>query len=364
MKEAKAAREQQQLLLLDAAGRILHYQALLGPHITGGDEMMKKRYGPSDEWAFFEETERARVMEMTRELRVKTDGHKLHPVLLKHRSAFAAWKKTHPRDEFAPRSRGSYRRVTEGEPPLWGDVSEAVLPRVYLILDALFRAVEALGGSVHPDLTLQICGERVRYTITEGKTQTLHALTKEEQRIWEEYEKKKTLYRYAYAPRFRTYDYIPTGRLTFSARRDSYLRDSDSSGLESRLGEILLDLYREAKQVRLEREHREAAQRKAEEEKRQREQQRQRWNEEIDKLQALENQAADYARACRIRAYIAAVRAKPRLTEEEAEWVLWAGGKADWLDPTVGAEDPIFGLRDHSKSEEGKAPKKSSRNWG
>ena len=94
----------------------------------------------------------------------------------------------------------------------------------------------------------------------------------------------------------------------------------------------MLDLYIESENVRIEREKREAAQRKAEEEKRQKELRRQRWDAEIDKLQALENEAADYERACKIRAYIAAVNAKPEMTEDEKSWILWANAKADcWI---------------------------------
>lgn len=111
-------------------------------------------------------------------------------------------------------------------------------------LDALFRTVEALGGSVNQNLSLQIRGENVFYRITEGKTQATHALTKDEQKQWEKYEKEKRLSHYALEPKFRKYDYIPNGKLTFAARRDSYLRDTDNIGLEGRLGEILLDLYR------------------------------------------------------------------------------------------------------------------------
>ena len=204
---------------------------------------------------------------------------------------------------------------------------------------------------MNQNLSLQIRGENVFYSITEGKTKTAHALTKDEQKQWEKYEKEKKLYRYAYEPKFRKYDYIPSGKLTFAARRDSYLRDTDHIGLEGRLGEILLDLYIESENVRIEREKREAAQRKAEEEKRQKELRRQRWDAEIDKLQALENEAADYERACKIRAYVAAVKAKPELTEDEKSWILWANAKANWLDPTIAANDPIFGTRNHSKNE-------------
>ena len=122
-------------------------------------------------------------------------------------------------------------------------------------------------------------------------------------------------------------------------------------------------MYIESENVRIKREEREAAQRKAAEEQRQKELRRQRWDEEVDKLQALENEAADFERACRIRAYVAAVGSKSELTEEERAWIQWANAKADWLNPTVAAKDQIFGNREHGKSEESKAPKKSSRYW-
>ena len=106
--------------------------------------------------------------------------------------------------------------------------------------------------------------------------------------------------------RFMTASLVFPG-ITFATRRDSYLRDTDNIGLEGRLGEILLDLYIESENVRIKREEREAAQRKAAEEQRQKELRRQRWDKDVDKLQALENEAADFERACRIRAYVAAV---------------------------------------------------------
>lgn len=52
-----------------------------------------------------------------------------------------------------------------------------------------------------------------------------------------------------------------------------------TAGLENRIGEILLDLYRESETVRNDREVKEAAARKAKEEERQRELRRQRYNE-------------------------------------------------------------------------------------
>lgn len=314
--------------------------------------------------AFLDPDERGQVIETAWNLRVINDGHKLHPILLKHKSAFAAWKKSNPRDEFAPRNRDTYRRIPEGQPRLWDSVSEEILPRIYLILDTLFRAIESLGGSINDNLSLQIRGEQVYFDVIEGKTKTPHVLTKAEQKQWDKYEEEKRRYGYAYEPKFRKNDYIPTGKLTFFSRRDSYLRDTETTGLEERVGEILIDLYIESESVRIEREAKEAAQRKAEEEQRQKEMRRQLRDQEVDRLQSLENESEDYEKACRIRAYVAAVEAKPELAETKQEWIAWAKAKADWFDPTVASNDPIFGVRNHSENEESKKPKKSNyRRW-
>ena len=40
------------------------------------------------------------------------------------------------------------------------------------------------------------------------------------------------------------------------------------------------------------------------------------------------------------------------------EWIEWATAKANWLDPTIRAEDPYFGVREHAQSEEYKKLKK------
>ena len=69
---------------------------------------------------------------------------------------------------------------------------------------------------------------------------------------------------------------------------------------------------------------------------------------------ALQNQAEDYAVACKIRALIAAVEAKGTDSEATKEWIAWATAKADWFDPTVAAKDPFFGMRDHRESKDKK----------
>lgn len=68
----------------------------------------------------------------------------------------------------------------------------------------------------------------------------------------------------------------------------------------------------------------------------------------------MQNQADDYAVACRIRALISAVEAKGPDSEATKEWIAWAKAKADWFDPTIAAKDPFFGTRNHSESKDKK----------
>lgn len=310
--------------------------------------------------SFLSDAERARILEAALSLHVEPEVKKLHPVLQKHKTMFTAWAKQHPRDKYADWNRDKYRSTAKQEPPLWESVTEETLPRVYRFLDALYRTVEMLGGTINDDLSLEIRNEHVILRITEGRDQTAHVLTADEQRQLEKYEQEKKRYSYVREPTFRKYDYIPNGKLRIRAYGDNFSRDSSTSIVENRIGEILLALYVQSENVRIEREKREEAQRKAEEEKRQKELRLQRYNEETDKTQALVNEAVDFETACRIRAYIAAIESKPDLDEKTLEWIAWAKAKADWYDPTVSANDPVFGERKHGADAKDKTPVKKS----
>lgn len=343
-------------------------QTPLPPHtrrteVTGRrtDESEKEAGTTADEaLSFLSEDERELVVKTALQLQVDPGKRKLHPVLLKHKASYAAWKKVHPRDPLAAWNRDLYRRIPEGEPIFYEAVSEDALPRLYRILDALYSAVETLGGSINQNLSVRIRGEEVWFTVSESQEQAKHALTKVELRQVEQYENDKRAGRYAREPKFRKYDYLPTGRLTFSPSRGSYVKDSTKTGLEDRVGELLLGLYMESEIVRLEREAREAEKRRAEEAARRKELLRQKYNEEIDRLEALKNEAADYQMACRIRAYVSAVESQPDLGQAQIEWITWARAKADWYDPTKQTSDPIFGKRNHSAPHE---PQKQGSRW-
>lgn len=326
---------------------------MLGRKVPTASEDSQETSQDNDFLGFLGEEERFRVVRTALLLRVDPAKRKLHPVLEKHKTSCTEWAKKQAAAESDDRWRGPYnRRPVDTPPPLYGHVFNETWPRLYHILDALYTAIEELGGSINTDLSVQIRGEHVTFSVSEGQEQVKHALTKEEQKQLEKYEREKKIYKYASEPKFRKYDYIPTGRLTFYAQSNSYFRDSSNTGIEKRVGELLLSMYIQSEVVRIEREKKEAAQRKAEEEQRQRELRRQRYNEEIDRLNALNNAAADYEIACKIRKYISAVEAQDDLSPERLEWIAWAKAKADWYDPTISAKDPIFGIRNHNEPRE------------
>ena len=62
-------------------------------------------------------------------------------------------------------------------PFLAGVISDAELPRVYRILDALFRQVENLGGSLNDDLSLKVRNEHIRIEIAESQDKVDHVIT-------------------------------------------------------------------------------------------------------------------------------------------------------------------------------------------
>ncbi|MBQ6076396.1 MAG: hypothetical protein IJK86_09655 [Lachnospiraceae bacterium] len=338
-------------------------QKVIPTNKTASEESLPEaidKYAFADRLSFLSEDERKQLLKTALSLHVNARVHNLHPVLQAHKVAFSEWAKQHPRAKYVNWNRDPYRRKPENEPPLWESVTESMLSRVYHILDPIYKAVEHLGGSVNDDLSMIIRNEHVVLKITEKLNQTPHALTKDEIKQVERYEREKKSSLYVYEPRFRKYDYIPTGKLRISAYGKSFFRDTGNSVVEEQIGNILVSLYLQSEDERIEREKREEEQRKIEEEKRRKELQRQKYNNEVDLLQELTNKASDYEAACKIRAFIAAVEEKPDPDKNTLEWIRWAKAKADWLDPSVGMADPIFGLRNHGANQEKKDPVKKS----
>ena len=152
----------------------------------------------------------------------------------------------------------------------------------------------------------------------------------------------------------RKYEEEYTGKLWITIGHDNRLFDTDKRKIEDRLGEILILMYEKA-QKKMERRLpiEKMRQRIADAQKKLDEELELRINE-VNKTKRLLNQAEDYAIACRIREYIAA---RERNSDRPAnqEWIKWAKEKADWYDPSIVYEDPVFGKRRHGSDSEQKS---------
>ena len=311
---------------------------------------------------FLDSVEKKRVLQAASELRIR-DKKKLHEQLIKYRKSMTEWKQ---KQKEAQNQRGYQRRNRpDDEPAFFNEISPESQQRAFLILDALFRAVEELGGKVNADLSMRVMADTVRIRIAEGQDKVKHELTKQEARALVEYNDKVKRNGWASKPQIRKYDSIYNGKLRIIFDNGEYIRDTGKEKLEDRLGDLLMRLYENSEEARIQRERLEEERRKREEEARRQAEIQKRKEDEVRRTRELLNQAEDYRIACEIRQYIAAVARQKDITPETAAWIQWANRKADWYDPIVAAEDEYLGRREHSKAKEEKdLDKMSSGRYG
>ena len=298
---------------------------------------------------FLDSVEKKRVLQAASELRIR-DKKRLHEQLIKYRKSMTEWKQKEVQNQ-----RGYQRRNRpDDEPAFFNEISPESQQRAFLILDALFCAVEELGGKVNADLSMRVMADTVRIRIAEGQDKVKHELTKQEARALVEYNDRVKRNGWASKPQIRKYDSIYNGKLRIIFDNGEYIRDTGKEKLEDRLGDLLMRLYENSEEARIQRERLEEERRKREEEARRQAEIQKRKEDEIRRTKELINQAEDYRIACEIRQYIAAVARQKDITPETAEWIEWANRKADWYDPIVAAEDEYLGRREHSKPKEEK----------
>lgn len=312
---------------------------------------------------FLNEYERDKVLTAASQIQIIEDNNKLHKKIKAYNSKVNEWNKNNKKLEGAQRS---FKNYSNRPPFLAGVISNESLPRVYRILDALYRQVEILGGSINEALSLQIRNEHVAIEIFEAQTEIKHVLTRSEAQEMVIYQDAVKHKKWASKPNIRKYDYVFNGKLRICIRDKRYFRDSDKEKVEDKISDMLIDLYEESEIIRIAREAYEEEKRKREEEERKKEERRNRYNVEVQQTIELTNVASDYDTACKIRAYIAAVEAsiaKETLDDKTVQWIDWAKKKADWYDPTVARNDEYLGKREHKKSENEKVLKKSGYWW-
>jgi hypothetical protein len=303
---------------------------------------------------FLEEDERKKVLNTASSLIIR-DRKKLHPQVIQYRDSIDNWNKQQMELKKNPYYRPRYNNNDTQQPIFMNEVAPSTLTRIYKILDALFTAVEALGGKINSDLSMMIHNDIVRVRFAEAQDKLSHELSKQEAREIVEYNDKVKQNKWASKPNIRKYDYVYNGRLRIVFSDQKYIRDSESEKIEDKLGDILIKLYEISEDERIAREQREEIQRQQREEERKREERRKLKNQEIQMTRELVNQAQDYKIACEIRQYITAVEEKSDGSEEVNKWIEWAKQKANWYDPTLNYEDNILGKRDHSKEKDEKS---------
>ncbi len=299
----------------------------------------------SESLAYMSEEERVTVLAVASQILLPAEKEKQHPKV-------AAYRKQLP----------NLMKTKTAKPPYLSDsVAEETRLRVFRIIDALIKAAEPLGISMDDELRFRCGQDAVQLRFSEATTEVPHELTKEETIAKLQYEDDMKRRGWGSKPNIRKYDHIYNGRVSVGVGEKRRFRDSKSGLLEQRLGEILIAVFVAINDAKIAREEREEKERKRlEEEQRKRDYQK-RYNEEVARTLALENQADDYDMACKIRALIAAVEFRDEISMQP--WLSWAKAKADWYDPTISAEDEFFGKRKHGDNSEEKKPKEMRYYW-
>ncbi len=298
------------------------------------------------------------VLSVATQIILPDEEARMHTKIIAHRKKVVEWhKESRKHDQYWN------RRNKDTVPFLADTISEAALPRICRIFDALIKALEPLGGTLTDDLKFVVNGETVSLSISESQDKVNHVPTREENIQLLKYEEEKRKHSWASKPNIRKYDYVYNGKISLAVGGEKSFRDCKSYVVEERLGDILVLLYEAAEFLRIQREEWEAAERKRKEEERQREARRERYNLEVERTNSLVNESENYDIACKIRTYISAVEQKDTLTEEEVAWIAWAKQKADWYDPTIKRKDEFLGSRDHSEGDTRKKLEKSYSSW-
>lgn len=271
----------------------------------------------------------------------------LHPRLIEYKENIRRYRKKTSESIY-------YTSHDSDKPSYIDDLSSECLERVILILNALFKAVEELGGTVNERLDPVIHSDAVTLKFRETTKKVKRDLTTEEKN------KMKKDYSHLDEASFRRYFGIRkyeeeyTGKLWITIGNDNRLFDTGKWKIEDRLGEILILMYEEAQRKMEKRLLFERIKQRIADAQKQFDEELEIRIGEVEKTKRLLNRAEDYATACMIREYIAAMERKSD-PPANPEWIKWAKEKADWYDPSIAYDDPVFGKRRHAFESEQKS---------
>lgn len=231
-------------------------------------------------------------------------------------------------------------------------VTKGAMDRALLLTDALIKALELQGAVVSlekKETRITLGATSVSFTITEHVRCSRHEPTPAEERARQRYYSAPYGSQFAGYPNIPYYDYTPTGMLTITV--DGYpsrkWNDTPKTRLESRMATIVSEIFVLIEEVRL----REVERLRKEEAKQRARESYQfvvaRYNKEVERFKEFEEDADNFEKAQRVRAYADELERKSlaatgSYTSETKEWLDWARAKADWIDPFIQLSDVIL----------------------
>lgn len=278
------------------------------------------------------------------------ENKRLHKKVSSYKESVVNWNK---RVKAAERNYydSRYERNTLEQPKFLKEISSEQLPRLYRILDTIFSVFEQIGEIVTDDLCIRFGKDIVSFEIIESTDKINHELTKGEAQQLVKYNDEIKRQSYASKPNIRKYDYIPNGIFRIKMPNGKYLKDTKSNKLEDMIPEIMLLFYQCYFEIRNRREQWEEAQRIREEEKQKARILQEHIDQEKKKTREFLNILSDYKLANEIRKFVDILKESDKADQETIEWM---SRKADWIDPTISADDELLGKREHHKADEEK----------
>lgn len=231
------------------------------------------------------------------------------------------------------------RLVAPGERCVDVDVTVGSVDRALTIFDALIKALEARGYPVDIVEKEQVSSTLVRVGVDPVRIAIDERVTLIDDADGDAGTRSQS----------RSEEYAPTGRLTFKIC-ESYLNirrtwgDSAKKRLEELLNDIVIGIVVASEALREQREEREAREREWRAKEERRHQEEQRRQEEGVRIRKLEASMRAWRKSRAVRDYVAEMRrasATAGLPDDSpvAEWLRWADGYANRLDPTHGVPE-------------------------
>ena len=330
----------------------------------GYDPNNKAKLSSYSPLSFLESQEQEKIYKIASTLKINSDNEFCEEIM--NHSIFIQSNNLHDSDVTIQCSKflDDYAKFNDkfyySLPESSGSFSRSGLIRALSILDSLVKGIKKLGFTINSDLSFCIRNETINYNFYEKYTLIDHLITPQEEKDLSNFKKSINSGIYISYPGIPRNDYCYTGNLLFYAKKNSFIKDTQNEKLEDKLDRILIQLFQQSEVIKKERLEKEEKERREKEAWRQRNLPAITFNEEVDQLTTLLQEAQDYEQAEKIRNYVAKVKQKD-MNHEKSDWIEWANAKADWYDPTIDKSDSLFGEREHDTDTIPK--KKEIRSW-